>query len=55
MAQLDVDMTEIGLIMMGLSYIEDDRLNENAKAARARLAYKLGQAAGEMLVGETDG
>jgi hypothetical protein len=49
MAELNVDQIEIGLIMMGLSFIDDARLTEDGKAARARLAYKLGFAAAEML------
>jgi hypothetical protein len=51
MAELQVDQTEIGLIMMGLNSIEDARLTEDGKAARARLAYKLGGISGDLMLG----
>ena len=51
MAELQVDQTEIGLIMMGLNSIDDAWLTEDGTAARARLAYKLGSLAGD-LIGE---
>jgi len=44
MAQVNVDRTETGLLIMALSYLEDARLDEAGRAARARLAYKLGAA-----------
>ena len=50
MPELNVDQTEIGLIMMGLSSIEDAQLTEDGKAARARLAYKLGGAYGDAIL-----
>lgn len=54
MAELQVDMHEIGLIMMGLTHIDDAKLNDQAKDARARLAYKLGAAAGDLLRAASD-
>ena len=60
MAELNVDKTEIGLIMMGLNSLDDARLDEDGKAARARLAFKLGAASAELFVaakkaGDDDG
>ena len=51
MPELHVDQTEIGLIMMGLSCIDDTWLTEDGKAARARLAYKLGAVSGDLMLG----
>jgi hypothetical protein len=50
MPELNVDQTEIGLIIMGLNSIEEAQLTEDGKAARARLAYKLGGAYGEVML-----
>jgi hypothetical protein len=50
MPELNVDQTEIGLIMMGLNSIEDAQLTEDGKAARARLACKLGGAYAEVIL-----
>ncbi len=47
MPELNVDQTEIGLIMMGLSSIEDAQLTEDGKA---ELAYKLGSAYGDVML-----
>ena len=60
MAELQVDQTEISLIMMGLNSLDDAWLDENGKAARARLAFKLGAASAELFVaakkaGDDDG
>jgi hypothetical protein len=41
MAELQIDKTEIGLIMMALNSIDDAWLTEDGDAARARLAHKL--------------
>ena len=46
---LSVDQHEIGIIMMGLNSVEDEWLTEDGKAARARLAFKLGVIAKELL------
>lgn len=48
MAELQIDRTEIGLIMMALTFIDDAKLTEEGKAARARLAHKLGAAHGDV-------
>lgn len=61
MAELNVDQSEVGILAMGLSCIEDAWLTEDGKAARARLAYKLGAAFAELYLarkqqgGESDG
>jgi hypothetical protein len=52
MAELQVDQTETGLLIMGLSFIGDALLTEDGKAARARLADKLGEVAGDLLLDE---
>jgi len=50
MTELQVNKTEIGLIMMGLNSLDDARLTEEGKTARARLEFKLGAAAGDLFV-----
>jgi hypothetical protein len=50
MPELNVDQTEIGLIMIGLNSLDDAQLTEDGKAARARLAYKLGGAYGDAIL-----
>ena len=52
MAELQVDQTEIGLLVMGLSFIDDAQLTEDGKTARARLAHKLSSVAGDLLLDE---
>jgi len=49
MAELNLDQDEIGVVLMALTAIEDTWLNEDGKAAQARLAYKLCGAAADML------
>jgi hypothetical protein len=49
MSELDIDPAEIGVIIMGLTCIEDAWLTEDGRAARVRLAHKLGAAAQIML------
>lgn len=50
MADLQVDKTEIGLILMGINSLDDAWLTEDGKAARARIAYKLGAAAADIFI-----
>jgi hypothetical protein len=50
MAELQVDKTEIGLIMMGLNSLDDAQLTKEGKDARARLAFKLGAASADLFV-----
>ena len=46
---VSIDQHELGIIMMGLNSIEDGWLTEDGKAARARLAIKLGAVAKDLL------
>jgi hypothetical protein len=50
MPELNVDKIEIGLIMMGLNSLDDAWLDEDGKAARARLAFKLGAASADLFI-----